>query len=335
MHHEIIFSSEQGRHIWNALAKIPHHYDQEKTPLELEKVAHGILKKNIDSTALKKIRTVSDNTVSSHVVIRNFLSIRSLPLTPTDDNQPDTLGWRIPATALLGLLSLTGHSARSFFDEMSGRLCHMVMPAKNNKNSFLRSTKKLGFHTEVVNGYFIEENPALGQPISPDVFGLLGLRNPDGIATTLIPLPAVMNNLSAEVIENLMKPQFSAISQSSFDREICISNISVLKRLNGGGIGLRYSQSKVIANTPEAERALCALTSEISRSENITQVVLNPGDALILNNRTCVHGREGITGTQKFDGMDRWLIRIYGFKLSTLPNLKISQEKKHVIMVDV
>ena len=334
MHNEIIFSSREGRKVWNTLDRIAHKFDQEKTPLELEGAAHDALKEIIDDSVLRKISTVSNNAMS-HVVIRNFLSFQSLPCTPTNDRSPDTAGWRIPATALLGLLRLSGHSARSFLDEMDGRLCHMVMPAKNSEKSFIRSTKKLKFHTEVVNGYFFEENPIPGEPVSPDVFGLLCLRNPDDIATTLIPLDTVLNNLKPKIIESLMKPQFSATSQSSFDREISINNIPVLKNLNDGGMGLRYSHSKVTANNSEAAQALHALTDEISHSEHVTQVVLHPGDALILNNRTCVHGRDAITGTQKFNGMDRWLIRIYGYKFTTLPMLKTLPDKKHVIMVDI
>lgn len=334
MQNEIIFSSGQGRNVWNTLDSITHEYDQEESPLELENVAHDLLKNIIDDSVLTKIRAVSSDNKLSHIVIRNFISIKSLPYTPIDDNPPDTADWRIPATALLGLLKLSGHSARSFMDEMNGRLCHMVMPAKNNEKSFVRSTKKLGFHTEVVNGYFIEEDPIPGKPISPEVFGLLGLRNPDGIATTLIPLDSVLKNLTQEVIIELMKPQFSAISQSSFDREIKINKISVLKRLNGGGMGLRYSRSKVIANNPIAAEALQVLADEISHSDHVIQVVLNPGDAIILNNRTCVHGRGSISGTQKFDGMDRWLLRIYGYKFDTLSRLKTLPDKQHVIMVD-
>lgn len=335
MHNEIIFSSTQGRDVWDALDKIADNYDQEETPLELENIAHDVLKAIIDDSILNKIRAFSGNKEMSHIIIRNFLSIKTLPFTPTDDISPDTSAWRIPASALLGLLRLSGHSARSFLDEMNGRLCHMVMPAKNNEKSFIRSTKKLGFHTEVVNGYFIEENPSLGKPVSPDVFGLIGLRNPDAIATTLIPLTSVLDSLKPQIIESLMKPQFSAISQSSFDRDISINNISVLKKLHNGCMGLRYSNSKVTANNLEAAKALQALSDAINRSAHIVRVVLNPGDALILNNRTCVHGRGAIEGTQKFDGMDRWLIRIYGYKLAALPMLKTLSDKKHIITVDI
>lgn len=335
MQNEIVFSSRQGREVWNALDRIAHNYDQEITPLELEGVAHDLLKKIIDDKVLQKINSVANNSMLSHIIVRNFISIQSLPFTPTDDSSPDTASWRVPATALLGLLRLSGHSARSFLDEMNGRLCHMVMPARNNKKSFIRSTKGLDFHTEVVNGYFIEENPQPGKPVSPEVFGLMGLRNPDGIATTLIPLDTVLKRLAPEVIAALMKPQFSAVSQSSFDRNIDTKDIPVLKKLHDGSIGLRYSHSKLVANNTEAAAALHQLAAEMAYSDHVKRVVLNPGDALILNNRTCVHGRSSIMGTQKFDGMDRWLIRIYGYKFTTLPMLKTLPDKKHVIMVDM
>lgn len=335
MQNEIIFSSSQGHKVWNTLDRIAHNYDQEKNPLELEIIAHDLLKKIIDESILKRIRAVANHGVLSYIVIRNFLSIQTLPFTPTDDSPPDSADWRTPASALLGLLRLTGHSARSFMDEMDGRLCHMIMPARNNEKSFTRSTKKLGFHTEVVNGYFFEESPVPGKPVSPEVFGLLGLRNPDSIATTLIPLDRVLKNLTPVAIDALMRPHFSAISQSSFDREIVINNVSVLKKLSGGYMGLRFSHSKIMANNAKAAEALRMLTDEISHSEYIEQIVLNPGDALILNNRTCVHGRGSISGTQRFDGMDRWLIRIYGYKFATLPMLKTLPDKKHVIMVDI
>ena len=334
MQNEIIFSSEQGCKVWNTLSRISNDYNQEDHPLELESKASQLLMDILDGATLKKISAVFDKGTSCHIILRNFITIKSLPLTPVDDKQPAMDGWRIPAIALLGLLKLSGHSARSFLDEMQGRLCHMVMPAKDSKKSFLRSTKKLGFHTEVVNGYFVEEEPRPGAPVSPEIFGLLGLRNPDGIATTLLSLDYVLKNLSQEAIEELVKPQFSATSQSSFDREIVIQNVAVLKKLNGGEMGLRYSHSKLMANNARAAWALEELAFKIEQSEQVTEVVLNPGDVLILNNRTCVHGRGAISGTQKFDGMDRWLIRIYGYKFETLSRLKTVPDKKHIILVD-
>lgn len=335
MQNEILFSSCKGREVWHALNTISVRYDQEQNPLELEMRSCEILKNVLDIPVRNKVESMINKNNLSYLVIRNFLSIDSLPLTPTDDSTPPNTQWRIPAAALLGILRLSGHSARSFMDEMRGRLCHMVMPARNDKKSLLRSTKKLGFHTEVVNGYFKEDLPKVGQPISPEVFGLLGLRNPDGIATTLLPIDVLLNSLDSKTIAALMRPDFSARSQSSFDKEICIDNVPVLKCNEAGIISMRYSQSKLKANNEQANEALSALSQTLSNHPGIKRLVLNPGDVAIINNRTCVHGRSEISGTERFDGMDRWLIRIYGYRLNTLPLLTTLPDKKHVMTVNI
>jgi len=97
---------------------------------------------------------------------------------------------------------------------------------------------------------------------------------------------------------------------------------------------LRYSSSKLKATNAEGEEALRIFSQELNDAKKIQSIVLNPGDAIILNNRTCVHGRNAIIGTERFDGMDRWLIRIYGYKFDTLPILKTLPDKQHVMTVD-
>lgn len=330
---EIVFSKNQSVAIWDALNKIPSNYDQEENPLDFESLAANILNETIEKKMVLKIKEKVESNHSPYLLIRNFLSIKDLPPTPTDDRSPDSRGWRVPAAALMGLLRLTGHSARSFLDEMNGRLCHMVMPAKNDDRSYKRSTKELLFHTEVVNGYFIEENPCIGQPVSPESFGLIGLRNPDNISTTLLPLRSVLAKLEPETINELLKPIFHSNSQSSFDRNICIDNIPVLKVLNDGAMGIRYSHSKLTTKDKNGIEALKILTELINSSRKTLHISLNPGDILLINNRTSLHGRTTIASSAKFSGLDRWLLRVYGYKLSTLPVLKTQNDKKHVMEV--
>jgi len=185
MEYEIIFSKRQSSEIWDVLSKILVDYDQEVTPLAFESLAAEILNETLDTAIANKIKFSLRNNHSPYLLIRNFISLKTLPSTPTNDESSDPSSWQITAAAFMGLLRLTGHSARSFQEEMNGRLCHMVMPARNDEKSYRRSTKELMFHTEVVNGYFVEENPRMGQPVAPESFGLLGLRNPDNISTML------------------------------------------------------------------------------------------------------------------------------------------------------
>lgn len=333
MENEIFFSQSQSIAIWDALDKMPNDYDQEKNPLDFEKLAAETLNEIIESELLTKIKEMGVNNHSPYLIIRNFISVKELPSTPINDRSPDTQGWRIPAAALMGLLRLTGHSARAFLDEMNGRLCHMVMPAKNDDKSLKRSTKQLSFHTEVVNGYFIEENPTPGQPVAPELFGLIGLRNPDNIATTLLPLKSVLSKLEPLIINELKKNIFRSTSQSSFDRDICIDNVPVLKELKDGATGVRYSHSKLTAKDKCGAEALKCLTELINSSAHTLYISLNPGDVLLINNRTSLHGRAAIADSAKFNGEDRWLLRIYGYKPSTLPVLKTLQDQKHIMEV--
>ncbi|CAM5724923.1 hypothetical protein STENM223S_05279 [Streptomyces tendae] len=54
---------------------------------------------------------------------------------------------------------------------------------------------------------------------------------------------------------------------------------------------------------PEAAAALEALTAELQR--NLTDVVVSPGDLLVIDNYRVVHGRAAFKA--RFDGTDRWL----------------------------
>ncbi|CDH31351.1 carbon starvation induced protein CsiD [Xenorhabdus bovienii] len=331
----ILLSVHERNTIYSALQKIPENYDQEKTPLELEKLAYDIIMNSFyDSTLLKLSHFGKYNDVP-FLFVRNLIPLIDLPPTPNNDSSPATPSWKVPAAALLGLLRFTGHTARSFLDEMGGRLCHMVMPSMNDDKSYLRSTKKLNFHTEVVNGYFSEENPAIGAPLSPESFGLIGLRNPDNISTTLLPLCDVLKNLKQETIYELMKPNFTARSQSSFDKNIEVKNIAVLNTCLNGQIGIRYSHSKLQGNNEAAQQAYEELSTVIKNSKQIMHVALSPGDALILNNRICLHGRSAISDTAKFDGTDRWLVRIYGYKENSTAFMNTLEDSRHIMKVDI
>lgn len=181
MEYEIFCSARQSTAIWNALDKIPPEYNQDKIPIELESIAAAILGETIDSDILARIKQTADNNDAPYLLIRNFLLIQDLPPAPHNDIGPAAQKWRVPAAALLGLLRLTGHSAHSLPDEMNGRLCHMVIPARNNEESLTRPAKKRRFHGEGVNGYFIEENRDIAHPVAAEYVGLIGLRNPDTI----------------------------------------------------------------------------------------------------------------------------------------------------------
>ncbi|WP_114192920.1 TauD/TfdA family dioxygenase [Edaphovirga cremea] len=316
------------------LYNLPASYDQERDPASLAIAAASRIADLLDPCTQSQILDFREKRQSPYLLLRNFISTENIPPTPTNDTSPDTDSWRVQAAALLGLLHLSGYVAASFQDEMGGRLCHMVMPAKNDEKSFLRSTKMLNFHTEVVNGYFGEDFPECGQTVSPEAFGLICLRNPNGTPTTVLPLAKVLEKLDEETMTLLMKKKYTACSQSSFDRNIIIRNISVLNELSNGTLGIRYSHSKLKGQDESAQLALNKVHALLTDNPETINVNLNPGDALILNNRSCLHGRSAITDSATFDGLDRWLIRIYGFDRGAFSRMKKMESMKHVILLN-
>nr|WP_242689428.1 TauD/TfdA family dioxygenase [Photorhabdus cinerea] len=331
---DLFLSNQDKNKLSQALNTISNRYTQELAPHQLADEAAKKIIQNIDSCLLSKIVEYWRTKKPPYLLFKNFISTYNLPPTPTNDITPEESGWRTQAAALLGLLKLTGYACASFQDEMGGRLCHMVMPAENSEKSFLRSTKKLNFHTEVVNGYFKEEKPDIGDPLSPESLGLICLRNPDKIPTTILSLKNILKQLPQNIIQTLMDKNYYAQSQSSFDRQIIIDNVSVLIQLSNGSIGIRYSNSKLIGKTAIAQNALDTLHKLLNDSPDTLFLTLSPGDALIINNRNCLHGRSAISDSAKFNGNDRWLVRIYGYTEETIPFMKKKENMEHVMLLN-
>jgi hypothetical protein len=306
---------------------------QEANPNLLATLASEVIQHSLSAEASAKIAAFKDSS-TPFLWIKGAITTTGLPPTPVDDTSPEETSWRVQAATMLGFLKLCDASARSFADEMGGRLFHMVMPAKNDLRSMLRSTKALNFHTEVVNGFFREESPSLGAPIAPEKFALGCLRNPQSVATTVLPLAEVLAKLGTETKRVLQQPLFVAKSQSSFDRDIVINNVPALVRLSSGALGVRYSTSKLAATCSVSAAALEELRQVIGSFDSSWSVVLEPGDILILNNRLCMHGRGEVGGSSKFNGEDRWLLRLYGYDDATLRFLKCGKQRSHVMSID-
>jgi len=153
------------------------------------------------------------------------------------------------------------------------------------------------------------------------------------VATTVLPLDKILSLISGPCFEILRQPAFSSQSQSSFDRDISIKNIPVLINLKDGGYGMRYSGSKLRGNTEAAAAALAELRAAINTFDSSYSATLNPGDILLINNQICLHGRSANTNP-KFDGADRWLIRIYGYEPAAMARARFKHGSDHVMLLD-
>ena len=267
------------------------------------------------------------------ILLKNCFRTQDLPPTPTNDGAPEQSLWRDQAAMLMAAISVTGHKVASYKDEMKGRLAHMVMPSNDCKKSWERSSKLLHPHTEVVHGSWTEHLPPNTkiQTIAPEVFGLACLRNPTQTATTLWCLNDILSNLSHSTVEELKKPNYEATSQSSFDTELKVGKLSILCEIENKLV-IRYSHSKLKRETQKARFALDELREFLKQPSCINRVTLQPGDILIVNNRTTLHGRDSLMETAKYNGEDRWLVRMYGFSFDAWKKLQCHNRKLHVVL---
>lgn len=163
---------------------------------------------------------------------------------------------------------------------------------------------------------------------------LAALRNPDGVPTIVMPVPALVAALTPDHVAELKTRQFSVRSQKTFitgtkrvlGEELVEVDVEVLLE-TGEGTWIRYSHSSVDTLGEDSEAAVEALNAACAGAA--THVVLQPGDLLILSNRTALHGRAEVGGDP--GGTSRWLMRGYGLKTQELTEAQRYAGSPHIL----
>lgn len=249
----------------------------------------------------------SDVESNGYCMLRG-VSVGELPKTPPAheahvlDGHP-TNGTLLLVADLLG--SLTGYQ-----DEKSGVLFHDVHPVRGEEGRIENSgSVAFDFHTENVH-----------HPLRPDYLGLLCLRQDhEQIAATRVSsVRDVLPLLTDGEVAELRKPQFHSLYPTSFTRNIPGPRPSAGPHpVIFGPAGrpfMRFNSHNTSGDHPRAQAALRALTSALDRVCH--DLVLAPGDLVVLDNHVVVHGRTAFT--PRYDGRDRWLRRFYSLRSAPL-----------------
>ena len=206
--------------------------------------------------------------------------------------------------------------------QQDGHLVQDVFPIKGYEYEQLGagSEEPLWWHTEDAF-----------HPYRADYLGLMCLRNPDQVASTVASLS--MAKIAECHIKTLFKPYFSIRPDDS--------HLGGSKSSNGSSnepqddllseayqqIGEIYSAppkvpilfgnfnspyirlDRFLVEQPQDEAARLALDALMQSLDCIlSEVILQPGDLLFLDNYRVVHGRQPFKA--RYDGYDRWLKRI-------------------------
>lgn len=207
--------------------------------------------------------------------------------------------------------------------QQGGHLVHDVLPIKGQEREQMggSSTETLFWHTEDAF-----------HPYRADHVGLMCLRNPNNIETTIGTFNP--HDLDEEALDILFQPRFTIHTDKSHTPEHRAKS-SDRRNATGSTLDAAYLRRQKteqsppkkailsgcrshphlcidpvymddLSADPQAKQAVESLSDAIEA--NLQGVSLQPGEILFLDNLRVVHGRSAFNA--RYDGTDRWLKRI-------------------------
>jgi L-asparagine oxygenase len=241
------------------------------------------------------------------------LAIDERRLGPTPESWRERNETVASEEAALLLVGQTLGTVFAWADQQGGATVHDIVPSAGEEQSLLSSssTKEMSLHTE--DAFFEERG---------DLILLLCLRNPSQAPTHISNIRDV--SLSAENAEMIRSPRYLFRPDDSHDGSgprfdsggfpVVQTDLlprqtspSVLVSGTDSEMRVRFDSDYIDApGDTDAIDAARALDSALYRAR--TEIVLQPGELLIIDNNQCVHGRGGFHAS--LNGRDRWLKRI-------------------------
>jgi len=257
---------------------------------------------------------------SPYVLLPQAFVAEQLPATPLDflpiPSCAGTLMARLSAIAALGAL---GMETVSYGSENNGDLFVNLVALPGDTRMANKSRGAMRGHTDAVSFPFRGQTDATNPDIapSPDFVSLCGLRNPDTIPTTVMPLAEALAELTPEQVAELKKQQFGIRSQKTFipgmkvllGYEHSVEDGELLLDVDGK-TWIRYSHSSVDVDVENAAATAANNALVAACAQHCKTVSIQPGDVLLVNNRLALHGRSEVGG--QHGGESRWLLRTYG-----------------------
>jgi L-asparagine oxygenase len=244
------------------------------------------------------------------MLVRNLPTDSDLPPTPADGGPSTQKKTFVAEGVLLGLSQLLGEPV-GFITEKSGRLVHDVVPVAAGATSQTNQSSRvfLNFHNDIVY-----DEVGRYDVSNPDFLVLNCLRqDADGDAVTYYAdARDISRGLDYDTVQTLRAPLFRLNAPGSYVREVAngadvlSSPVAVISGPSDSP-EIVFSANGVHGLTSEAEQALKDLQHACQGVAH--QVRLEPGTALLINNRKGLHARSEFPA--RHDGSDRWLQRTY------------------------
>jgi Fe(II)/alpha-ketoglutarate-dependent arginine beta-hydroxylase len=314
-------SENDQRQVYALTHDLPREYDSAADPRFLDQaalIAHG-LPLSV-RRAINEMRVKEPN--SGLCIISGFpVDFERIGQTPTHWKNREQTGQAAQEEFYLVLIGSLLGDVFAWATQQDGRLVHDVLPIREHENDQLGcgSRELLWWHSEDAF-----------HPYRADYLGLMCLRNPDRVATTvswlepsdlddhlrhvlsqkrfcILPDESHLEKNRGEAATNGAGTQLENAYRHINEMRSSPSKVAVLSGAgNGHYLRLDPYFMPPLDGDPEAQAALDALTHAIAG--RLQDVVLEPGDTCIIDNYKAVHGRKSFTA--RYDGNDRWLKRI-------------------------
>jgi len=299
--------------------------ETDKDLIEYSKIAGESLFKILGEDIICALNEFSENYSSPYLLIRGFPVESVLPCTPYD-GKTSINNLTLSLGCLLGVYNLLGINPVAYQSENNENLIRHVVPSISGREekSSHGSEHKFGMHVDN------PDLPLLPESIidvcgCPEFLSLYSLRCDNRVTTDLIVLEDVLELLPSGVIDSLQKPLYKVSQPDSFWEKSKPRVLPIL--VNSSEYYSRFDYENVSPVTEEGAAALYMLRKAVTEKSIISSMVLLPGDLLIFRNQITLHSRGGFR--PKDNGIDRWLLRLFGVK-NLDRHLPMSLEHKYV-----
>lgn len=257
---------------------------------------------------------------------------QDLPSTPTKSGFVDESEIAVSVSSLFAYLSAMDLYPVVYEGENDGRLLRNVVPKEGMENQVSSYGSKQSFLPHI-------DNPdlALRSEIGlrdvypcPDTLSLLCLRQIKNVATSIIKLDDVLGELSDDDIALLQDNVFNVSRPASFSNHSILRDVPLLSKYNQIYIS-RFDYHNVFTDSLEHKYALDNFKKSSIDEKKWIRLYLKPAQIVTFDNQRTLHTRDGFT--PKFNGFDRWLIRVFGLYQKPAPKYLLSPNCNHHLSV--
>jgi L-asparagine oxygenase len=259
------------------------------------------------------------------LLIRGCPIDKNLPLSPIENGYMDPIHYELVRDFILTLHKIMNLVAYSYQDENEGKLFRSLVPVKAHLDTIGSYGSKNEFKLHSDNPtYKLYPEYTKGSLNAPEFLSLFCIRGQNNVNTRIVDLTQIITKLNQDTVNILKENIFTVNTPNSFDKYHEVHNVPVITEYKHK-MYTRFDYHNIKANSAIGKQALDLFTEKLYEVDSLAHT-FESGDFLIFKNQEVLHSRDAFES--KFDGNDRWLLRVYGAtNIGYLENKEIKYEE--------